>query len=172
MGPINKIMAAVDFSDYSKATLKYAALLASSVNATLVVANVINQRDVEAIRKVEVEGRRDYGGKIYRQAEAGPGNRDRSTVEREQLSGSESCPGFSRRGSLGGTAGNRQGSGSGFGGYGDQGPNQYRQYPLWVHGGKDLSPLPGAHPLRQREGARNDRLFPDVLALKIALNDH
>ncbi len=56
MGPINKIMAAVDFSDYSKATLKYAALLASSVNATLVVANVINQRDVEAIRRVEVEG--------------------------------------------------------------------------------------------------------------------
>ena len=56
MGPINKIMAAVDFSDYSKATLKYAALLASSVNATLVVANVLNQRDVEAIRRVEVEG--------------------------------------------------------------------------------------------------------------------
>jgi nucleotide-binding universal stress UspA family protein len=56
MGPINKIMAAVDFSDYSKATLKYAAFLASSVNATLLVANVINQRDVEAIRRVEVEG--------------------------------------------------------------------------------------------------------------------
>jgi nucleotide-binding universal stress UspA family protein len=56
MGPIKKIMAAVDFSDYSKATLKYAALLASSVNATLVVANVLNQRDVEAIRRVEAEG--------------------------------------------------------------------------------------------------------------------
>ena len=56
MGPINKIMAAVDFSDFSRATLKYAALLASSVNATLVVANVLNQRDVEAIRRVEVEG--------------------------------------------------------------------------------------------------------------------
>ncbi|RPH88011.1 MAG: universal stress protein [Desulfobacteraceae bacterium] len=56
MGPINKILAAVDFSDYSKATLKYAALLAGSVKATLVVANVINQRDVEAIRKVEAEG--------------------------------------------------------------------------------------------------------------------
>ncbi len=56
MGPINKIMAAVDFSDYSKATLKYAALLASSVNATLLVANIINHRDVEAIRAVEDEG--------------------------------------------------------------------------------------------------------------------
>jgi nucleotide-binding universal stress UspA family protein len=49
-------MAAVDFSDYSKPTLKYAALLASSMGAELVVVNVINQRDVEAIRKVEVEG--------------------------------------------------------------------------------------------------------------------
>lgn len=56
MGPMHKIMAAVDFSDYSKATLKYAAFLASSVNATLVVANVINHRDVEAIRAVEDEG--------------------------------------------------------------------------------------------------------------------
>jgi nucleotide-binding universal stress UspA family protein len=55
MGPINKIMAAVDFSEYSKATLKYAAFLASSVKATLVVANVINHRDVEAIRAVEDE---------------------------------------------------------------------------------------------------------------------
>jgi nucleotide-binding universal stress UspA family protein len=49
-------MAAVDFSDYSKPTLKYAALLASSMGAELVVVNVINQRDVEAIRKVELEG--------------------------------------------------------------------------------------------------------------------
>jgi nucleotide-binding universal stress UspA family protein len=56
MGAINKIMAAVDFSEYSKATLAYAAVLAGSLNATLVVANVINHRDVEAIRAVEDEG--------------------------------------------------------------------------------------------------------------------
>ncbi len=55
MGPISKIMAALDFSEYSKATLKYAAFLAGSVNATLVVANIINHRDVEAIRAVEDE---------------------------------------------------------------------------------------------------------------------
>lgn len=55
MGTINKIMAAVDFSEYSKATLKYAAFLASSVQVPLVVANVINHRDVEAIRAVEDE---------------------------------------------------------------------------------------------------------------------
>jgi len=56
MGPISKILAAVDFSDYSKATLNYAAFLANSANATLVVANIINHRDVEAIRAVEDEG--------------------------------------------------------------------------------------------------------------------
>jgi nucleotide-binding universal stress UspA family protein len=49
-------MAAVDFSEYSKPTLKYAALLAGSLGAELVVVNVINQRDVEAVRKVEKEG--------------------------------------------------------------------------------------------------------------------
>jgi nucleotide-binding universal stress UspA family protein len=56
MGPVKRIMAAVDFSDYSKPTLAYAAMLAEALKATLVVANVINQRDVEAIRRVEVEG--------------------------------------------------------------------------------------------------------------------
>lgn len=49
-------MVAVDFSDYSKPTLQYAVYLAQSLNASLCVINVINQRDVEAIRKVEVEG--------------------------------------------------------------------------------------------------------------------
>ena len=56
MGTITKIMVAVDYSDYSRATLNYAAFWASSLNATLVVANVINQRDVEAISKVESVG--------------------------------------------------------------------------------------------------------------------
>jgi nucleotide-binding universal stress UspA family protein len=56
MGTNTKIMAAVDYSDYSRATLNYAAFLASALNATLVVANVINQRDVEAISKVESVG--------------------------------------------------------------------------------------------------------------------
>ncbi|MBI5584900.1 MAG: universal stress protein [Deltaproteobacteria bacterium] len=55
MGPIKIIMAAVDFSEYSKAALKYAAFLANSVNVPLVVANIINHRDVEAIRAVEDE---------------------------------------------------------------------------------------------------------------------
>jgi nucleotide-binding universal stress UspA family protein len=56
MGSVKKIMAAVDFSDYSGATLKYAAMLSGALKATLVVANVLNQRDVEAIRRVEAEG--------------------------------------------------------------------------------------------------------------------
>ncbi len=85
MGPINKIMAAVDFSDYSKATLKYAALLASSVNAVLVVANVLNQRDVEAIRKVEVEG---IGVTVEKYIADQKRNRD---AETDQLLKESSC---------------------------------------------------------------------------------
>jgi nucleotide-binding universal stress UspA family protein len=56
MSTIKKIMAAIDFSEYSKPTLKYAALFANAMGAQLVVVNVINQRDVEAVRKVELEG--------------------------------------------------------------------------------------------------------------------
>ncbi len=56
MGPIKKILVGVDFSEYSEPTLRYAAYLAQAVKATLVVVNVLNQRDVETIRKVEAEG--------------------------------------------------------------------------------------------------------------------
>jgi len=49
-------MVAVDFSEYSKPTLEYGVFLAKSLKASLIVVNIINQRDVEAIRMVEVEG--------------------------------------------------------------------------------------------------------------------
>ncbi len=53
MGAIKKILVAIDFSDYSPATLRYAASLAQDVRAELLLVNVINQRDVEAIRSVQ-----------------------------------------------------------------------------------------------------------------------
>ena len=52
MMKITKILAAIDFSDYSAQTLKYAGDLAEKLNAELIVANIINQRDVEAIRRI------------------------------------------------------------------------------------------------------------------------
>ena len=48
----SKIMAACDFSEYSKETLEYAASLAEKCQAELIVVNVINQRDVDTILKV------------------------------------------------------------------------------------------------------------------------
>jgi len=53
MGKINKILAAIDLSDYSAATMEYAADLATQLGAELIAVNVINQRDVDAIAKVE-----------------------------------------------------------------------------------------------------------------------
>ena len=44
-----KIMAGCDFSEYSKETLEYAASLAEKCQAELIVVNIINQRDVDAI---------------------------------------------------------------------------------------------------------------------------
>jgi nucleotide-binding universal stress UspA family protein len=52
MTQIRKIVAAVDFSEYSGQTLKYAAALAGALKSELIVVNVINQRDIAAIEKV------------------------------------------------------------------------------------------------------------------------
>lgn len=52
MEQIKKIIAAIDFSDYSDDTLKYAASLANSLSAQLIVAHVVNQRDITAMRTI------------------------------------------------------------------------------------------------------------------------
>jgi len=58
MSKVKKIMVAVDFSEYSIAAAQYAAELASDVDATLLLTNVINQRDVDlmeiAVKRVAV----------------------------------------------------------------------------------------------------------------------
>jgi nucleotide-binding universal stress UspA family protein len=53
MKGIKRILAAIDLSAYSSETITYAAALAKQLEAELVVVNVINQRDVDAIQKVE-----------------------------------------------------------------------------------------------------------------------
>ncbi len=47
---INKILACVDFSDYTMMVLNYAVELASASDMQIVVLNVINQRDINGIR--------------------------------------------------------------------------------------------------------------------------
>ena len=58
MEAVKTILVALDFSDYSSQTLRYAAALASALNARLVAVNVINQRDIHAVEWVErMDGR-------------------------------------------------------------------------------------------------------------------
>ncbi|MBW2493061.1 MAG: universal stress protein [Deltaproteobacteria bacterium] len=56
MKRIRKIMVAYDFSDYSKEALKFAAELADELKSDLMILNVINQREVDALRRAEIEG--------------------------------------------------------------------------------------------------------------------
>ena len=56
MDTINKIMAAVDFTEYSEGLLNYAIRIAEGMNAELMVASIINVRDVEAISTVGTMG--------------------------------------------------------------------------------------------------------------------
>lgn len=55
MKTVNTIMVAVDFSDYALPTARYAARLAEDVEANLLLVNVINQRDVDMLKRVAAE---------------------------------------------------------------------------------------------------------------------
>jgi nucleotide-binding universal stress UspA family protein len=61
MADLNKIMVAVAFGQYTEGIFRYAVRLANRMNADLVVASIINQRDVSAVRRIvdmgyEVDG--------------------------------------------------------------------------------------------------------------------
>ena len=56
MPEVNKILVAICFSEYCPGTFAYASRLAVQLQAELVVANVINIKDVQAIGKIESMG--------------------------------------------------------------------------------------------------------------------
>jgi nucleotide-binding universal stress UspA family protein len=55
MEKIRTIMVGYDMSEYAGEALKYAVRLAENTGAELVVVNVINQRDVDAVQLVAME---------------------------------------------------------------------------------------------------------------------
>ncbi|MCF8062329.1 MAG: universal stress protein [Deltaproteobacteria bacterium] len=52
MRGIRKVLAAIDLSDYSKETMRMALEIVHATGAELIVINVINQRDIEAMEKI------------------------------------------------------------------------------------------------------------------------
>jgi len=56
MESANKIMVAMAFNESSKELLTYAARVAESMSADLIVANIINVRDVEAVGSIAAMG--------------------------------------------------------------------------------------------------------------------
>ena len=56
MDAINKILVAVAFTKYTEELLNYAVGIAESLGAELIVANIINVRDVEAIATIATMG--------------------------------------------------------------------------------------------------------------------
>lgn len=55
MKNFRKIMVAYDLSEYSKEALRYAAELSQKLDADLLIVNVINQRDVDAVARIAME---------------------------------------------------------------------------------------------------------------------
>lgn len=67
MADIKKILAPLAFSSYSKEIFEYAVQVAAQWDADIVVASIINERDVSAVRRVadmgyEVDGEHYVGG--------------------------------------------------------------------------------------------------------------
>ena len=64
MKTINKIMVAVDFSDYSFLAAQYASNLAKDVSASLLLTNVFNQEDIDtmdrAVRRFPIFNLKEY----------------------------------------------------------------------------------------------------------------
>jgi nucleotide-binding universal stress UspA family protein len=56
MDTIKKIMVAVGFTEYSEGLLGYAAGIADSIVAEMIVVNIINSRDVEAVGAIAAMG--------------------------------------------------------------------------------------------------------------------
>lgn len=56
MDAINKVLVAVGFTEYTASLLNYAVRIAESLGAELIVANIINVRDVEAVGTIAAMG--------------------------------------------------------------------------------------------------------------------
>jgi len=54
MKTIQRILVAIDFSQFSKYILEYAVNLAVPLKADLILANVINQRDIDIVEKLSL----------------------------------------------------------------------------------------------------------------------
>ncbi|MGD9365353.1 MAG: universal stress protein [Desulfobacteraceae bacterium] len=64
MADFNKLLVAVAFSPYTEGIFRYAARLANRLNAEMVVASIINERDVAAVRSIADMGY-DVDGEHY-----------------------------------------------------------------------------------------------------------
>jgi len=56
MSGIKTILTAIAFSKYAQGVINYAAMLANDLDADLVLAHVINTRDVQAVSRIEAMG--------------------------------------------------------------------------------------------------------------------
>jgi nucleotide-binding universal stress UspA family protein len=56
MNLIKKVMVAVGFTEHTEELLTYAAQIAESINAELILVNIINVRDVEAVGSIAAMG--------------------------------------------------------------------------------------------------------------------
>ena len=70
MKKINKLLVAIDLSIYSQSVLEYAVAVADRTKAEIVIVNVLNNRDIEAVKKAfEAERPEEFSVVKYQQSE-------------------------------------------------------------------------------------------------------
>lgn len=70
MEKIKKIMVPIAFSSHSEDLIRYAATLATAFNAELLLVNIINERDIEIVEKIETYGHKIDVDQYIREIEA------------------------------------------------------------------------------------------------------
>jgi len=87
MGEIKKIMVAVGFSEYSEGIFNYSDKLAQKLGAELIVANIINSRDVEAVTAITNMGYDLDPARYIKELKEERRNAFEETVKNANLSG-------------------------------------------------------------------------------------
>jgi hypothetical protein len=142
MKKVNKILVACDLSNYSIQAVEYAADMAKSVDAELVIVNVINQRDLDMIEKVSRHTDKITVSKYVKET-----RENRSEEIAKVLAGVETRSrfiqdSFQDRRSVSGNSGRNRGRKSGPSRHGDKRPDRFGRCYFRHHRPENVSPVP------------------------------
>jgi hypothetical protein len=142
MKKVNKILVACDLSNYSIQAVEYAAEMAESVNAELVIVNVINQRDLDMIEKVTRHTDKITVSKYVSETREYRSEEIAKVLADLQTRSGSIQDDFQDRRPVPGDSGGNRGRKSGHSRYGDKRPDRFGRRSFRLHRRKNVPPMP------------------------------